>query len=81
MDKTYQLGKSGGGVTSVKIKDHTYDVVEFTVGKYVEGDNGKAIVDSAYTVFFSQREFRDFFNPIINDLKVRFENESTPNEG
>ena len=46
MDKTYQLGKSGGGVTSVKIKDHTYDVVEFTVGKYVEGDDGKAIVDS-----------------------------------
>lgn len=73
MDKTYEIGR-GGGLTTVRIKDHAYDTVEFTVKKYLEDERGKAIVDSGYTVFFSDREFKAFFEPIVNDLKVRIEN-------
>lgn len=73
MDKTYEIGR-GGGITTVRIKDHAYDTVEFTISKYLEGDKGKAIVDSGYTVFFSTREFEEFFGMIVNDLKERFDN-------
>jgi hypothetical protein len=76
MDKTYQLGR-GGGLTTVKIKDHAYDVVEFTITKYLQDDKGREIVNSGYTTFFSSREFLEFFTPIVNDLKVRFEHEQS----
>ena len=73
MDKTYEIFR-GGGLTSVRVKDHAYDTVEFTVKKFLEDDKGKPIIDSGYTVFFSKREFKEFFEPMVNDLKVRFEN-------
>lgn len=78
MDKTYEIGR-GGGLTTVRIKDHSYDVVEFTVKKFLasEKEGQPPIVDSGYTVFFSQREFREFFSMIVNDLKERFDNEDT----
>lgn len=72
MDKTYELGR-GGGLTTVKIKDHSYDTVEFTIKKFLEDEKGKVIIDSGYTVFFSDSEFKAFFKPIIDDLKVRIE--------
>ena len=74
MDKTYEIGR-GGGLTTVRIKDHAYDVVEFTVKKFLADEaTNKTIVDSGYTVFFSNREFNDFFRPIANDLKERIDN-------
>lgn len=79
MDNTYEIGR-GGGLTTVKIKDHAYDVVEFTIKKYLQDEQGKEIVNSGYTTFFSQREFKEFFTPIANDLKVRFENEQGSSE-
>jgi hypothetical protein len=76
MDNTYEIGR-GGGLTTIRIKDHAYDVVEFTVKKFLadEREGKPPIVDSGYTVFFSNREFNDFFAPIVNDLKERIENE------
>lgn len=73
MDNTYELGREGG-LTTVKIKDHAYDVVEFTITKYLADDKGREIVNSGYTTFFSNKEFLDFFSPMVNDLKVRFDN-------
>ena len=72
MDKTYELGR-GGSLTTIRVKDHAYDTVEFTIKKFLQDDSGKTLVDSGYTVFFSQKEFYEFFNPLVNDLKVRFE--------
>lgn len=74
MDKTYEIFR-GGGLTSIRVKDHAYDTVEFTVKKFLEDEKGKPIIDSGYTVFFSNREFKEFFGPIVNDLKVRIEDE------
>lgn len=79
MDNTYEICR-GGGLTSFRIKDHAYDTVEFTIKKYLEDDKGKVIIDSGYTVFFSDREFREFFAPIVNDLKVRIENANNASE-
>jgi hypothetical protein len=79
MDNTYELGRSGG-LTTVKIKDHAYDVVEFTITKYLADEQGREIVNSGYTTFFSNKEFTEFFTPIVNDLKVRIENANSASE-
>lgn len=72
MDKTYEIGR-GGGLTTIKIKDHAYDTVEFTIKKFLADENGKEITNSGYTVFFNGKEFKEFFTPIVNDLKVRID--------
>jgi hypothetical protein len=74
MDNIYELSKQGL-TTTLTVKDHDYDVVEFTLRKNLIDENGKTIVDSKYEMFFSSREFKDFFQPLVNDLKVRFDNE------
>ena len=80
MDKTYEIFR-GGGLTAIRVKDHSYDTVEFTVKKYLEDEKGKPIIDSGYTVFFTNREFKEFFKPIVDDLKVRIENDSETTTG
>jgi hypothetical protein len=75
MDNTYEIGR-GGGLTTIKIKDHSYDVVEFTIKKYLKDERGIEIVNSGYTTFFSNKEFTEFFTPIVNDLKARIDNET-----
>lgn len=72
MDNTYELSRNGL-LTTLVIKDHDYDVVEYTITKKLVNVDGKVIVDSTNQMFFSNREFKDFFEPIINDLKVRFD--------
>jgi hypothetical protein len=79
MDNTYELGRKGL-TTTLTVKDHDYDVVEFTMRKHLTDESGKVIVDSKYQMFFSNREFRDFFQPVINDLKVRFDNANSIQE-
>ncbi len=74
MDNIYELSKQGL-TTTLTVKDHDYDVVEFTLRKNLIDENGKTIVDSKYEMFFSNREFKDFFQPLVNDLKVRFDDE------
>ena len=77
MDREYELFR-GGLLTKIKIKDLPYDAVEFTITKKLTDDEtGKVLVDSGYTMFFDPREFKEFFTPIINDLKVRFENDNS----
>ena len=65
----------GGLLKTVKVKEHKYDLVEFTVTtKLTDEDTGKVITDTGHTSFFSTKEFKEFFGPIVNDLKVRIEN-------
>jgi hypothetical protein len=72
MNSTYELSRNGL-LTTLVIKDHDYDLVEFSITKKLVDVDGKVIVDSTNQMFFSNREFKDFFEPIINDLKVRFD--------
>jgi len=74
MDKTYELFKNGL-LTTIKVKDHAYDLVEFTIKKNLTDTDGTVVVDSGYTTFFSNREFAEFWKPIIDDMKVRIEND------
>lgn len=70
----------GGLLKTVKVKEHMYDLVEFTVTtKLTDEETGKVVTESGHTSFFETREFREFFGPIVNDLKERIEN-GNPNQ-
>lgn len=75
MNNTYELSKQGL-TTTLTVKDHDYDVVEFTFRKKLIDEKGKVLIDSKYEMFFSNREIKDFLEPLVNDMKVRFENDT-----
>lgn len=78
--KVYEFGRPDGLLKTVIIKEQnvgtTYETIEFTIKNKLTDENGKTIIDSGHTSFFTHREFKDFFEPIINDMKVRFDNDS-----
>ena len=77
-NKEYEFGRSDGLLKTVIIKEHnmntSYATIEFTIKNKLTDEHGKTIIDSGHTSFFDPREFSEFFGPIINDLKARFEN-------
>lgn len=75
LDTTIELGRDGL-LTTLVVKEHSYDTVEFTVKKFLRDENGKELINSGYTCFFSNAEFKDFFQPLVNDLKVRFDHDT-----
>lgn len=68
----------GGLLTTVKVMKHEYDNIEVTFKRHLENETGKPIIDSSFTMFYTEREFKEFFLPLINELKVRFENDLKP---
>lgn len=71
-----------GLLKTIKIKEHKYDLVEFTItSKLTDEETGKIIIDSGHTSFFSHKEFAEFFGPIFNDMKVRLENANSVQNG
>jgi hypothetical protein len=79
MNKVYEFGRSDGLLKTVIIKEHnkgtSYETIEFTIKNKLTDEHGKTIIDNGHTSFFEPREFKDFFEPIINDMRVRFEND------
>jgi endonuclease IV len=84
LNKVYEFGRSDGLLKTVIVKEHnkgtSYETVEFTIKNKLTDQNGKVIIDNGHTSFFEPREFRDFFEPIINDLKARFDNANSIQE-
>jgi len=85
LNKIYEFGRSDGLLKTIIIKEHnlntSYATIEFTIKNKLTDENGKVIIDSGHTSFFDPREFKDFFEPIINDLKVRFEDANSIQNG
>jgi lantibiotic modifying enzyme len=68
----------GGLLKTIKIKEHKYDLVEFTItSKLTDEVTGKVITDNGHTSFYSTKEFKEFFLPMINEMKARLENDNT----
>jgi len=84
LNKVYEFGRSDGLLKTVVIKEHnlntSYATIEFTIKNKLTDEYGKVIIDSGHTSFFDPREFKDFFEPIINDLKVRFDDANSIQE-
>ncbi len=68
-----------GLLKTIKIKEHnmrtSYETIEFTIKSKLTDDNGKVIIDTGHTSFFSPKEFKEFFGPIFNDMKERIDND------
>jgi poly-beta-hydroxyalkanoate depolymerase len=77
MNKEYEFYKAGM-LKTITIKENnvgkSYETIEFTIKNKLTDEHGHLVIDSGHTSFFEPREFKDFFEPIINDLKVRFDN-------
>jgi hypothetical protein len=66
----------GGLLRTIKVKEVPYNIIEVTVTtKLTDEATGKVITDSGHTWFFETKEFVEFFTPIINELKVKLEND------
>lgn len=85
LNKVYEFGRSDGLLKTIIIKEHnvgtSYATIEFTIKNKLTNENGKVIIDSGHTSFFEPREFKDFLIPIINDLKVRFDDANSVQNG
>lgn len=75
MNKEYEFFREGLYKT-VKIKEHAYDIIEFSITQKVTNESGKVLIDSGHTSFFSTEEFKQFFTPIVNDMKEMIKNAS-----
>jgi hypothetical protein len=70
----------GGLLRTIKVKEQMYDLIELTITtKLTDETTGNVITDSGHTWFFEAKEFKEFFTPVINDLKVRLENATDSN--
>ena len=74
--KEYEFFKAGL-LKKIVIKEHQYDLIEFTIYQKLTDENGKVIIDSKQESYFTSREFKEFFTPLVNDLKERFDNDTT----
>ena len=73
MDLEYELHREGLTRT-IKIKTHSYDLIEFTIKQKLIDEKGKEIINTGHTSFFQTKEFIEFFGPIIDEMKVRLDN-------
>lgn len=64
-----------GLLTSIKIKKLDYDIIEVTFKKNLKDEKGSVILDNYYTMFYTTREFVDFFLPLFTEMKARIEND------
>ena len=71
-DSEFELFRNGLS-TKLILKSHDYDVVELTIKKHLVDEQGRELVNSSYTNFFTHSEFKNFLQPLVNDLKVRFD--------
>jgi hypothetical protein len=76
LTKEYEFFKAGLH-KKITIKEHLYDLIEFTIHQKLTDENGKVLIDSKQDSYFTSREFKEFFTPLVNDLKERFDNEKT----
>lgn len=66
-----------GLMTSVDVVEHDRDVVEVTLKSQLPDDTGDYVIDNKYQMFFTNREFEEFFKPFLYNMKERFENDAT----
>ena len=85
LNRVYEFGRSDGLLKTVIIKEHnintSYATVEFTIKNKLSDEHGKVIIDSGHTSFFSHKEFKEFFGPIFNEMKVRLDNADSVQNG
>jgi hypothetical protein len=63
-----------GMLTTIEVHDHEYDLVEFVIKRNMLAEDGKTLVDTKSSMYFTNREFKDFFSQFTNAMQERFNN-------
>jgi len=63
-----------GMLTTIEVHDHEYDLVEFVIKRNMPAEDGKTLVDTKSSMYFTNREFKDFFSQFTNAMQERFNN-------
>ena len=63
-----------GILTTIEVHDHDYDIVEFVIKRNMLSEDCKTLVDSKSSMYFTSREFKDFFSQFTNAMQERFDN-------
>jgi len=62
-----------GMLTSVELHSQDYDMVEIVFKRNLVSEEGKTLIDSKNSMFFTAREFKDFFLPFVNKIKEKYD--------
>ena len=63
-----------GMLTTIEVHDREYDLVEFVIKRNMLAEDGKTLVDTKSSMYFTNREFKDFFSQFTNAMQERFNN-------
>ena len=63
-----------GLLTTIEVHDCEYDLVEFVIKRNMLAEDGKTLVDTKSSMYFTNREFKDFFSQFTNAMQERFNN-------
>ena len=63
-----------GMLTTIEVHDHEYDLVEFVIKRNMLAEDGKTLIDTKSSMYFTNREFKDFFSQFTNAMQERFNN-------
>lgn len=73
MQNVYELYRSGL-LTTMTIKDiPSNGMIQVSIIRNLKDENGKEVINSNLEMYFTAREFKEFFQPMVNDMKVRFD--------
>ena len=63
-----------GLLTTIEVHDREYDLVEFVIKRNMLAEDGKTLIDTKSSMYFTNREFKDFFSQFTNAMQERFDN-------
>jgi hypothetical protein len=66
-----------GILTTIEVHDHDYDIVEFVIKRNMLSEDCKTLVDSKNSMYFTNREFKDFFSQFREWLLGLLRDENT----
>lgn len=68
-----------GLLTTITLKEHDRDLIEFTIKRLLK-DNNKELVNSNTSMFFTKKELTNFLIPLMQYLKENLDNEQNTNQ-
>jgi len=68
-----------GLLTTIEVHDREYDLVEFVIKRNMLAEDGKTLIDTKSSMYFTNREFKDFFSQFTNAMQERFDNGTKSN--
>lgn len=66
-----------GLLTAITVIEHERDTIEVTLKSQLPDDTGDFLIDNKYQMFFTSREFEEFFVPFLYNVKERFNHDAT----